>query len=226
MRRGRDGLEKQMVEAEGEVEGRIAVPGAFRVEKDRPGGADQDVLRADIAMDKGDARGEPSPRRAPRAGREVRMALGGGVEIGVEPDRPEDVSGVEVSGDRPRRRRGMERGDARPTAPAKAGSISAGRSRPSRPGRRPAADSPWRRGPLRGPGRGSRRRGRRTARRGLRSQATSEALRSTAARASRPRPELGQRPLDDEAAAALPRPARYRRRRRRSADGIAPVPPA
>ena len=40
-----------MVEAEGEIEGRVAIPGALGIEKDWAGRTDEDVLRADIAMD-------------------------------------------------------------------------------------------------------------------------------------------------------------------------------
>jgi hypothetical protein len=39
-----------VVEAEGEIEGRVAVPGALGVEEDRAARASEDVLRADIAM--------------------------------------------------------------------------------------------------------------------------------------------------------------------------------
>ena len=48
-------FEQQVVEAEREVEGRVAVPGAFGVEKHRPARTDQDVFRADIAMDQREA---------------------------------------------------------------------------------------------------------------------------------------------------------------------------
>ena len=39
-----------MVEAEGDVESRIAIPGAFGIEENRTGPAGQDVLRADVAV--------------------------------------------------------------------------------------------------------------------------------------------------------------------------------
>ena len=85
-RRGRrpQALQQQVVEAEGEVEGRVAVPGAFGVEEHRPVRPDQDVLRADVAMHQGRAwcvavrrdqrvaaaapgPGAPAPWRADRA---------------------------------------------------------------------------------------------------------------------------------------------------------------
>ena len=61
-------LQQQVVEAEGEVEGRIAPPGAFGVEKHRASGPDQDVLRADVAVHQR-AVCVPSARPAPRARR-------------------------------------------------------------------------------------------------------------------------------------------------------------
>ncbi len=45
-----DALEEQVVEAEGQVEGRLAVPGAFGIEQHRSGRANEDVLRTDVAV--------------------------------------------------------------------------------------------------------------------------------------------------------------------------------
>ena len=88
-----------MVEAEGKVEGGVAVPGTFGIEKHRPGRADQDVLGAHVSMDQG----EPGRRRflhdpGERAG-EVGMGAGGGLQIGLQADGVEDPVGGEAHGD-------------------------------------------------------------------------------------------------------------------------------
>ena len=66
-RRRPQALQQQVVEAEGEVERRVALPGAFGVEEHRAVGADQDVLRADVAVDQRDASSPRSLAPAPRA---------------------------------------------------------------------------------------------------------------------------------------------------------------
>ena len=43
-------LEQQVVQAEGDVEGGVAIPGAFGIEEYRTARAGEDVLRADVAM--------------------------------------------------------------------------------------------------------------------------------------------------------------------------------
>ena len=68
-------FQQQVVEAEREVEGRVAVPGAFGVEEHRPARTDQDVFRADIAMHQSEAGagGRPAPDgRAARRDRDAR----------------------------------------------------------------------------------------------------------------------------------------------------------
>ena len=42
-----------MIEAKGEIEGRVPVPGAFGVQEHRPVGSGEDVLGADVAVDQG-----------------------------------------------------------------------------------------------------------------------------------------------------------------------------
>ena len=42
-----------MIQAERQIESRVAPPGAFGVEQHRAGGADQDVLGADVAVNQG-----------------------------------------------------------------------------------------------------------------------------------------------------------------------------
>ena len=69
-RRRPHALQQQVVEAERDVERRIAAPRAFGIEEHRPVGPDQDVLRADVAMHEGarvalrraDQRGERGAR--------------------------------------------------------------------------------------------------------------------------------------------------------------------
>ena len=89
-----------MVETEGEIEGRVAIPGALGIEEDRPGRADEDVLRADVAMDQRQRgrRGAVGERieACPKGG----MPFAGGAKIGLEPQRLEDVAGWEESRDR------------------------------------------------------------------------------------------------------------------------------
>ena len=65
--RHRDRFQQQMIEAKGEIERRIAIPGAFGIKEDRACRTDENVFRADIAMDHGSlgrlgAFGKPAQR--------------------------------------------------------------------------------------------------------------------------------------------------------------------
>src|SRR5690606_9458408 len=80
-----------MVETEGNVEGGIAVPGAFGIEQDRPGRAGKDVLRADIAMDEGNAAAERLARQIVQLRGNLRMTQRRSAEIGLEADAAENV---------------------------------------------------------------------------------------------------------------------------------------
>ncbi len=90
-----------MIEAEGGVERRIAVPGAFGVEQHGMAVAPrhQNVLRADVAMHQRElgrlGLGEAGEDRA----RKPRLARREGAQIGVEPQRFEQVIGNERGGD-------------------------------------------------------------------------------------------------------------------------------
>ena len=88
-----------MVEAEREIERRVAVPGAFGIEEDRPARPDQDVLRADVAVHQGapGARGGLD-QGVQRLGA-VRMRARARDQIRLEPDVVEDPVGRELRGD-------------------------------------------------------------------------------------------------------------------------------
>ena len=84
-------FEQQVIEDEGEVERRIAIPRAFSIEKNGPFRADQDVLRTEIAMD------QRAPRGDRGGGHQCACSCGatnpacaacGGHQIGVEPHAP------------------------------------------------------------------------------------------------------------------------------------------
>ena len=98
----------------------IAVPRAFGVEDHRAGRADQDVLRAEVAVHQHPpgARRRGDQRQQPRA--EVRMRARGRHEIGVEPDRVEQRVGREARRD-VRAGRPSPRGCGRATSPTCAG---------------------------------------------------------------------------------------------------------
>src|SRR5205807_1219125 len=83
-------LQEHVVQAEREVERRIAVPRALGVEEHRAMRRDQDVLRADIAMHQAVfGCGGALLEALERAG-EVRMSCGRGEEIRLKPYRVED----------------------------------------------------------------------------------------------------------------------------------------
>ncbi len=89
-----------MVEAEGQVEGRVADAGAFGIEEHRAVRPEQDILRADVAVDHRQAsrRGAAAQRKQLRF--EVRMPGGGGFEVGLQPDMLEYLGGRELRCDR------------------------------------------------------------------------------------------------------------------------------
>ena len=80
-----------MVEAEGEIEGRIAVPGTFRVQQYWTLRRHQYVFRAEIAMHQRElgACGGCCDFVQPRG--TVRMARRRGEQIGLQPDRLKNV---------------------------------------------------------------------------------------------------------------------------------------
>ena len=99
-------LEEQVIETEGEIERRIAVPGAFGVEKHRTARPDEDVLRTDIAVHQRQP-GSAVRRRRPSLG-EFWMRPDGGDQIGLDADRvkPSSVAKPRAIQDRPQSRRG------------------------------------------------------------------------------------------------------------------------
>ena len=78
-----------MIKAEGDVEGRVAEPGAFGVEEDRPVRPDQDVLRADVAVDQRPFGRQRGRRDRFNPGGQRRMRTGGRAQIGLDADRLE-----------------------------------------------------------------------------------------------------------------------------------------
>ena len=88
-------FQQQVVQAEREIERRVAVPGALGIEEDRPARPDQDVLRADVAVHEGasGARGGLD-QRVQRVG-PVRMRPRARDQIRLEPDVVEDPIGGE-----------------------------------------------------------------------------------------------------------------------------------
>ncbi len=89
-------LQQQVVEAEGEVERRIAVPGALGVEEHWAVRPDQDVLRADVAMHQRQLGGGGAPRQPAQRRRQWRMGAAGRDQIGLQPDVVEDGIGRET----------------------------------------------------------------------------------------------------------------------------------
>ena len=98
-RRRPQAFQQQVVEAERQVEGRIAPPGAFRVQEHRAVRAGQDVLRADVAVHQGALVGlRRGDQRVAAARARSGCARRGGDQVGLQPDVEED----RVGGKRPR----------------------------------------------------------------------------------------------------------------------------
>ena len=89
-----------MVEAEGQVERGVAVPGAFGVQKDRAIRSREDILRADVSVYESYARCEGSGGKVEQRSGRLRMASGGGFKVGFETDGVEDRPGGETCGNR------------------------------------------------------------------------------------------------------------------------------
>ena len=77
-------LEQEVVEQEGEVKGRVAVPGYFAIEQDHTRGRDHEVLGAEVAVDEAEARGGKAGGLGVEEGLQVGVALAGGDEVGVD----------------------------------------------------------------------------------------------------------------------------------------------
>src|SRR4051794_36825314 len=80
-----------MIEAEGQIERRLSVPGAFRVEDDRSFRADQDVLRADVAMNQRSLTRQRIPGQCEQRLGDIRMKATSRFEIRLQPDAVEDI---------------------------------------------------------------------------------------------------------------------------------------
>ena len=95
-RRRPQALQQQVVQAEGDVERGVAVPGALGVEKHRAAGPDEDVLGAHVAVHQGEPRLRRRRGEAGEARAQVGVPLGGGEQVGLEADGVEDAGGVEA----------------------------------------------------------------------------------------------------------------------------------
>ena len=83
-----------MVEAEREIESRVAPPGAFGIEEHRTARANQDVLRADVAVHQREPGGRGDCRRELLQSRcKVRMHVCGRQQVRLEPDGMKDRVG-------------------------------------------------------------------------------------------------------------------------------------
>ena len=122
-----------MIQAEREIERRVAVPGALRIQKHRPARRDEDVLGADIAVHEADLRFGGALRERLEAGSEIRMRSRGGEEIRLEPDGVKDGVGGELPGDIcPMRGGAVDGCEGWPTRAANSGSALPSRKRPAR----------------------------------------------------------------------------------------------
>ena len=86
-------LEQQVVEAEGGIEGRIAIPGALGIEQHRVAVAprDEDVLGADVAVHQRDPRRRRLGQHRENGPGQARLARRERPQIGIEPQRIEQI---------------------------------------------------------------------------------------------------------------------------------------
>ena len=78
------GLQVQVREHEGRVEGWIAKPGAFRIEHDEALRADEEVLRAVVAMNECELCFGESDGFSTENGRDFGHTLGGFEQVGLD----------------------------------------------------------------------------------------------------------------------------------------------
>ena len=88
-----------MVETERKVERRIAEPGAFGVEEDRPERPSQDVLRTDVAVNQRALRSKRRPRKRVEALLELGVRTTRGAQVWLDADRFERFVIGEGGGD-------------------------------------------------------------------------------------------------------------------------------
>ena len=97
-----------MLEAEAEIEGRIAVPGTFGIDENRSFGSAENILRTNVAMDQGLAGLAGALGQADQGHGQVRMPVGGGHQIGFQAHGIENgIGGKGFDDIRPARRRAM-----------------------------------------------------------------------------------------------------------------------
>ena len=87
-----------MIEAEGQIEGRVSEPRALGIDEDRTARAKEDVLRADIAMHDGELRSRGPLRERFEHGRQVRMRARRREQIRFEAERMKRRARVELGG--------------------------------------------------------------------------------------------------------------------------------
>src|SRR6185436_3213242 len=91
--------QQQVVQAERQVERRVAVPRAFRIEKYRSVICDEDVLRADVAVHQANLGIGRAVNEGLKYLLEIAMRPAGRYEVGLEADRMEDRVGSETRSD-------------------------------------------------------------------------------------------------------------------------------
>src|SRR5215831_325437 len=92
-------LQQQVVEAESQIKSRIAEPRALRINEDRAVRTDQYVLRADIAMDKGQFRAGGNLGKPMEGRGAIGMRASGSQQVWFEPNCVKDRVGSKFSFD-------------------------------------------------------------------------------------------------------------------------------
>ena len=94
----RETFEKKVVQAEGEVERRIAIPGGFCIEKHRTVRAHEDVLWADVPMHERDTRAQGPFGKAVQHIRNIRIPSRCFDQIGLDAKSVERIVRIELRG--------------------------------------------------------------------------------------------------------------------------------
>ena len=124
MLRPPEAFQQQMIEAERGIERGIAIPGALGIEEDRPARADEDIFRADVAVDKSPLGRFRYVQDSAQAIGEIAMSTAGRNKIGLEADGIECIVGAQ------RARRRMLRRGSLPIAPPRLPRFPRKQSRP------------------------------------------------------------------------------------------------
>src|SRR5204863_4824525 len=90
-----DALQQKMVQAERDVESRVAIPRALRVQEYRPLRTEQDVFRAHVTMHERETGMRGALAKRAQLGCEIRVPRRRRQQIWLEPDRMENRVGAE-----------------------------------------------------------------------------------------------------------------------------------